>query len=68
MPKPEEQGLIWITEAMVRYKHSRNWFNNRIRRGELETVPFPGTSKVYLRVEQVERYLREHPAEKGMGQ
>jgi hypothetical protein len=63
MPTAEERGLIWITEAMVKYRHSRNWFNNRIRDRVFDTIPWPGTTKVYLRQEQVETYLREHPEE-----
>ncbi len=59
--KQLEEDLIWITEAMVKYKHSRNWFNARIKRGDFEAVPLPGTSKVYLKRKQVEQYLRKHP-------
>lgn len=61
MATPEEQGLIWITEAMVKYRHSRNWFNNRIKNRVFEQVAVLGTNKVYLREEQVETHLREHP-------
>lgn len=61
MATPEEQGLIWITEAMVKYRHSRNWFNNRIKGGVFEQVLVLGSTRVYLRKEQVEAYLREHP-------
>ncbi|HEU5345625.1 MAG TPA: hypothetical protein VFX31_11570 [Ktedonobacterales bacterium] len=64
MAQPEEQGLIWITEAMVKYRHSRNWFNNRIASGEFERVPTLGSTKVYLREAQITAYLREHPAER----
>lgn len=60
---PGEQGLIWITEAMVKYGHSRNWFNNRIRSGEFEQVPQPGETKVYLRVAQLDAYVKAHPEE-----
>jgi len=68
MPTPEQQGLIWITEAMMKYGHSRNWFNARIRSGALQVVPQPGTTKVYLRMAEVERELREHPeARRGPG-
>lgn len=59
----EAAGGIWITEAMVKYRHSRNWFNNRIRDSVFDTIPWPGTTKVYLLQEQVETYLREHPEE-----
>lgn len=63
MSTPEEQGLIWITEAMLKYKHSRNWFNNRIRDGIFEQVPMLKTTKVYLRDAQIADYIREHPEE-----
>lgn len=63
MKTPEEQGLIWITEAMVKYGHARAWFNNRIKSGEFEQVLVPGTSKVYLRVAQLDAYVKQHPEE-----
>lgn len=59
-----EPGLIWITEAMVKYRHSRNWFNKRIAEGTFQAVPQPGTSRVYLREAEIERYLAEHPDER----
>ncbi|HEY7849097.1 MAG TPA: hypothetical protein VIC27_03475 [Ktedonobacterales bacterium] len=67
MATPEEQGLVWITEAMVRYQHSRNWFNNRIKWGIFEQVPALGSTKVYLREDQVDAYLREHPEQAKQG-
>ena len=60
MPTPEEQGLIWITEAMVKYRHSRTWFNNRIKSGDFTSVPQLGTTKVYLRDAEIEEYLGKH--------
>lgn len=63
MKTPEEQGLIWITEAMVKYGHARAWFNNRIKSGEFEQVPVLGTTKVYLRVAQLDAYVKAHPEE-----
>src|SRR5260370_42535432 len=59
--KPETDDLIWITEAMVEYGHSRNWFNNRIATGELEAVQLPGTTKVYLRRSQLDAMPEETP-------
>lgn len=58
------QGVIWITEAMVKYGHSRNWFNKRIADGIFTPAPQPGTSKVYLHVAEIEKYLAEHPEER----
>ena len=63
MPTPEEQGLIWITEAMLKYRHSRNWFNNRIKSGTFTPVPQLGTTKVYLKDAEISEYLRMHPEE-----
>lgn len=61
MGAPESQGLIWITEAMVKYGHSRNWFNNRIKSGVFQQVPQPGETKVYLRDAEIAEYIRAHP-------
>ncbi len=49
---------------MVKYGHSRGWFNSRIRSGIFEQVPALGTNKVYLRVSEIEQYVRDHPEEK----
>jgi len=50
----KERGLIWISEAMIEYKHAREWFQRRIDDGRLDTVLLPGTTKVYLKRAQVE--------------
>ena len=50
----KEQGLIWISEAMLEYKHAREWFMRRIDDGRLEQFLMPGTPKVYLRRAQIE--------------
>ena len=63
MATPEEQGFIWITEAMVKYGHSRNWFNNRIKSGDFTPVPQPGSTKVYLREKEITEYVKAHPEE-----
>ena len=60
----KSEELIWITEAMVTYGHSRNWFNKRIADGVFQTVPQPGTPKVFLRVSEIDAYLAEHPEER----
>lgn len=65
MATPESQGLIWITEAMVKYGHSRNWFNNRIKSGDFTPVPQPGSTKVYLRDAEISAYVKAHPEESG---
>ena len=63
--KREGEGLIWVTEAMIEYQHSRGWFNRRIADGDLEAVQLPGTTKVYLRRAQVERAVREDTGTRG---
>lgn len=63
MSTPESQGLIWITAAMVKYGHSRNWFNARIKSGDFTQVPQPGTTKVYLKDAEIAEYVRKHPEE-----
>lgn len=63
MSTPEKPGLIWITEAMVKYGHSRNWFNNRIRSGDFTAVPQLGSTKVFLREAEIAAYLKAHPEE-----
>jgi len=63
MSTPEEQGLIWITEAMVKYGHSRNWFNSRIKSGEFTQVPVLASTKVYLRKAEITAYMKAHPEE-----
>lgn len=50
----KQRGLIWISEAMIEYKHAREWFTRRINDGRLETVMLPGTTKIYLKREQIE--------------
>jgi hypothetical protein len=57
--------LVWITEAVVTYNHSRNWFNRRITDGIFAKEQKVGETKVYLRRSQIERYMREHPEEDG---
>jgi hypothetical protein len=56
-PKPAD--LMWIQEAIVTYRHSREWFNARIREGTLEKVGLPGDAKVYLRRDQLARLLHK---------
>lgn len=60
----QEQKLIGIIEAMVKYGHSRDWYERRMRDGRLETVLKLGTAKKFLREEQLVEYLRQHDGEK----
>jgi hypothetical protein len=61
----KDKDLIWIDEARMLYKHSRNWFDRRIEKGIFEVVYLPGTTRKYLKRSQVEAYVRAHPEEDG---
>jgi hypothetical protein len=60
-----DKALIWIDEARMLYKHLRNWFDRRIERGIFEVVYLPGTTRKYLKRDQVEAYVQAHPEEDG---
>lgn len=59
----EAQGLIWITEAIVKYRHGRSWFNRRLESGQFHQVKWPGSIRIYLRKDEVDTYVTEHPEE-----
>jgi hypothetical protein len=52
--KRSDLDLIWITEAIVQYGHSRNWFKRRIDSKVLHTFPQPGEAKIYLSRKEIE--------------
>jgi predicted DNA-binding transcriptional regulator AlpA len=56
--RDRDVDLIWITEAMVHYGHSRNWFKKRIDDKVLQTFPQPGESKVYLSRREIEAEIK----------
>ena len=56
---PSRDDIIWITEAMVLYHRSRDWFNRRMQQGRLQRIGLPGDAKVYLLRAEVERVQRE---------
>ena len=59
--KPDTAGdsdLIWMTEAIPQYHHSRGWFLRRFDDGELDRVQLVGSTKVYIRRSQLEAYIR----------
>lgn len=60
-----DKDLIWIDEARMLYKHSRNWFDRRIEKEIFDVVYLPGTTRKYLKRDQVEAYVRAHPEEDG---
>lgn len=56
---PRGDDLIWVTEAMIKYRRSRGWFNARLADGRLHDDPQPGTAKVYLHRSEIEQVIRE---------
>lgn len=52
--------LIWITDAMYRYRKSRDWFQRRIDNGKIKTMPQVGSIRVYMVVADVERELAKN--------
>jgi hypothetical protein len=60
----ESKDLIWVEEAKIVYKHSREWFMRRVEDGRLRKVLLPGSTKVYLVRSELERYLQEHATER----
>ncbi|MGH2516761.1 MAG: hypothetical protein ACRDHP_14000 [Ktedonobacterales bacterium] len=56
---PTRDAVIWITEAMVTYRRSRDWFTRRIQQGRLQRIGLPGESQAYLLRAELERVLRE---------
>lgn len=49
--------LIWITDAMSEFGRSRDWFSRRITMGKIRDMPQPGTSRIYLVLEDVKREI-----------
>jgi len=60
----DPKDLIWVEEAKIVYKHSREWFMRRVEDGRLRKVLLPGSTKVYLVRLDLERYLQEHGTER----
>jgi predicted DNA-binding transcriptional regulator AlpA len=52
--QPKESDIIWVSEAMIVYGHSREWFTTRIKKGTLHTFPKLGDNKVYLSRREIE--------------
>ena len=57
----QDQDLIWIVEAQVVYKRSRDWLQKQVKEGTLSSVLLPGTTKVYLRRSELEKLLGPPP-------
>ena len=48
-------AIIWILDAMSKYRRSRDWFNRRIANGRIREAPQIGTNRVYLILLDVEK-------------
>jgi hypothetical protein len=55
MPNPAD--LIWIVEAAMEYKRSRDWLDSQIRDGKLGKYSIPGDKRVYLSRKELEQLL-----------
>ena len=55
MGENKDVDIVWVTQAMVEYGHSRDWFTARIKKGDLQTFPQPGSTKVYLSRREIEQ-------------
>jgi hypothetical protein len=58
-----EKDVIWVEEARFKYNHSRDWFMRRINDGRLKAVYLPGSIRVYLVRNELEKYMKEHDKE-----
>ena len=64
MSNPNKNSdLIWVTQAMVEYGHSRGWYRTRQIAKIFNVVLREGETKIYLHRTEIEAYLRTHPDE-----
>jgi hypothetical protein len=49
--------LIWIVEASVEYKRSRDWLDAQIREGRLTKYTIPGDKRVYISRKELDKLL-----------
>ena len=61
MPSPSD--LIWIAEAAIQYKRSRDWLDSQIREGKLGKYTIPGDKRVYVSRRELEALLSPRRAE-----
>jgi len=54
---PDSTDLIWIVEAAMQYKRSRDWLDAQIRDGNLTKFTIPGDKRVYVSRRELERLL-----------
>ena len=59
-----EQDIIWVEEAKIVYKHSRDWFMRRIDEGRLRKVLLPGSTRIYIVKSELEQYMKQHGTER----
>jgi hypothetical protein len=54
---PAAEDLVWIVEAAVQYKRSRDWLDTQIREGRLSKYTIPGDKRVYVSRVELEKLL-----------
>jgi hypothetical protein len=54
---PEKEDLIWIVEASIEFKRSRDWLDAQIRDGNLGRYTVAGDKRVYVSRKELERLL-----------
>jgi hypothetical protein len=54
---PETEDLIWIVEAAIAFKRSRDWLDAQIRDGNLGKYTVPGDKRVYISRKELQQLL-----------
>jgi hypothetical protein len=54
---PDAADLIWIVEASIEFKRSRDWLDAQIKEGNLARYTIPGDKRVYVSRREVTRLL-----------
>ena len=60
----ESKDLIWVEEAKIVYKHSREWLCDVSRMVDCARFYCQVRPNVYLVRSELERYLQEHATER----
>lgn len=54
---PDAADLIWIVEAAIEFKRSRDWLDAQIKDGNLGRYTIPGDKRVYVSRSELARLL-----------
>ncbi len=60
---PANDDLIWIVEASVLYRRSREWLDQQVREGRLTKYTVAGDKRIYLSREELEKFFAPRPSE-----